>query len=127
MADTKRFPMVAAMTLFTEDLVAAKAFYALLLEDDPIHEDEASCVYKVGQTMLNLLRTEAVPELIDPLEMAQPSVRAVYTLPVEDVDAEVTRLQAAGITLVNGPMDRPWGIRTASVRDPSGHVWELAA
>ena len=25
-----------------------------------------------------------------------------------------------------GPMDRPWGIRTASFRDPGGHIWEIA-
>jgi uncharacterized glyoxalase superfamily protein PhnB len=23
-------------------------------------------------------------------------------------------------------MDRPWGIRTASFRDPGGHIWEIA-
>jgi lactoylglutathione lyase len=23
-------------------------------------------------------------------------------------------------------MDRPWGIRTASFRDPGGHIWEVA-
>lgn len=31
-----------------------------------------------------------------------------------------------GVTLLNGPTDRPWGIRTASFTDPSGHVWEVA-
>jgi lactoylglutathione lyase len=23
-------------------------------------------------------------------------------------------------------MDRPWGIRTASFRDPTGNIWEIA-
>ena len=41
-------------------------------------------------------------------------------------DAVCARLTARGVTLLNGPMDRPWGIRTASFRDPGGHVWELA-
>ena len=36
------------------------------------------------------------------------------------------RLQDAGIASLNGPMDRPWGIRTASFQDPAGHVWEIA-
>ena len=35
-------------------------------------------------------------------------------------------LAARGVTLLNGPMDRPWGIRTASFTDPSGHIWEIA-
>ncbi len=28
--------------------------------------------------------------------------------------------------LLNGPVDRPWGMRTASFTDPGGHIWELA-
>ena len=35
-------------------------------------------------------------------------------------------LQARGVELLNGPMDRPWGIRTASFRDPGGYIWEIA-
>ncbi|HPM51986.1 MAG TPA: hypothetical protein PK282_07100, partial [Rhodoglobus sp.] len=27
---------------------------------------------------------------------------------------------------LNGPVDRPWGIRTAAFADPAGHVWEIA-
>jgi lactoylglutathione lyase len=30
------------------------------------------------------------------------------------------------VQLLNGPMDRPWGVRTASFRDPGGHIWEIA-
>jgi len=30
------------------------------------------------------------------------------------------------VTPLNGPIDRPWGIRTASFRDPGGHIWEIA-
>jgi len=30
------------------------------------------------------------------------------------------------VTLLNGPMDREWGVRTASFTDPDGHIWELA-
>ena len=29
--------------------------------------------------------------------------------------------------LVNGPIDSPWGLRTAAFADPDGHVWEVAA
>ncbi len=31
-------------------------------------------------------------------------------------------LVARGIQLLNGPMDRPWGIRTASFVDPGGYI-----
>jgi lactoylglutathione lyase len=27
---------------------------------------------------------------------------------------------------LNGPVDRDWGMRTASFTDPDGHIWEIA-
>ena len=50
----------------------------------------------------------------------------VFTIQVDDVDAMCAELTARGVVLLNGPMDRPWGIRTASFRDPGGHIWEIA-
>jgi catechol 2,3-dioxygenase-like lactoylglutathione lyase family enzyme len=52
--------------------------------------------------------------------------RLQFTIPVDDVDERCAELVSRGIVLLNGPMDRPWGIRTASFRDPSGYVWEIA-
>jgi lactoylglutathione lyase len=49
----------------------------------------------------------------------------MLTLPVEDVDATFAELIGRGATPLNGPTDRPWGIRTASFADPSGYIWEL--
>ena len=42
------------------------------------------------------------------------------------MDAVCDDLVARGVRLVNGPMDRPWGPRTACFADPSGHIWEIA-
>ena len=117
-----------AITLVVEDLPAAKAFYGLAFDQDVAFEDEHSAVFRVGATMVNLLRAEAAPELVEPAEVGGPGgVRAVYTVPVEDVDAAAAELAAKGIALLNGPMDRPWGPRTASFRDPAGNVWELSS
>jgi uncharacterized glyoxalase superfamily protein PhnB len=30
------------------------------------------------------------------------------------------------VSLLNGPIDRPWGMRTATFADPDGHIWEIA-
>jgi uncharacterized glyoxalase superfamily protein PhnB len=49
-----------------------------------------------------------------------------FTLSVDDVDAMCAELASRGVTLLNGPLDRPWGIRTASFMDPGGHIWEIA-
>ena len=53
-------------------------------------------------------------------------VRLQLTLGVDDVDLVCARLAERGVALLNGPMDRPWGIRTASFADPGGHIWEIA-
>jgi uncharacterized glyoxalase superfamily protein PhnB len=45
---------------------------------------------------------------------------------VDDVDAMCAELAERGVKLLNGPMDRPWGVRTASFMDPAGHIWEIA-
>ena len=56
----------------------------------------------------------------------EAGARLQFTIEVDDVDAMCAELATHGVELLNGPMDRPWGIRTASFRDPSGHIWEIA-
>jgi len=120
---------IAANTLFVKDLAAAKEFYATAFGGDPIFEDPNSAVFRLGNTLVNLLHESAVPELVEPATHAdrEAGVRLVFTVEVPDVDARVGELAAAGIALLNGPVDRPWGPRTASFRDLDGYVWEIAA
>ena len=117
-----------ALTLFVDDLAVAKAFYSNAFALDGMYEDDTSVVFRFGPTMVNLLRTSAVPELIEPAVAAPSSAgaRLLITLRVDDVDTICAELQARGVTLLNGPVDRPWGPRTASFADPFGHLWELA-
>jgi uncharacterized glyoxalase superfamily protein PhnB len=35
-------------------------------------------------------------------------------------------VQERGVVLLNGPVDRSWGKRTAAFVDPAGAVWEIA-
>lgn len=119
---------IAAITLFVEDLAAAKRFYSDVFQL-PVHfEDDSSAVFKFGDTLVNLLKASEAPALVAPATVATPDagVRFQFTLGVDDVDAIVDELKSRGVELLNGPMDRPWGIRTASFRDPSGHIWEVA-
>ncbi len=117
-----------AITAFVEDLAAAKTFYQNVFELPIEFEDPVSAVFKFGDTLINLLHVSAAPELLAPAQVApqQAGVRQVFTIQVDDVDAICARLTARGVTLINGPMDRPWGIRTASFADPGGHIWEIA-
>ena len=119
---------IFAITLFVEDLQAAKQFYFRVFGLPVDYEDANSAVFKFGGTLINLLKTTAAYELIEPGKVAsrEAGTRFVFTIQVDDVDAMCAELTARGVELLNGPMDRPWGIRTASFVDPGGHVWEIA-
>jgi catechol 2,3-dioxygenase-like lactoylglutathione lyase family enzyme len=119
---------IAAITLFMEDLDEAKRFYGEVFGLAVVFEDENSAVFGFGETLVNLLKASEAPGLVDPAAVAarDAGVRFQFTLEVEDVDAMAEELKRRGVELVNGPIDRPWGIRTASFRDPGGHIWEIA-
>jgi catechol 2,3-dioxygenase-like lactoylglutathione lyase family enzyme len=120
---------IAAITLFVEDLAAAKRFYGDAFGLPVHYEDDNSAVFLFGGTMVNLLDAGQAPPLVAPAAVASPEagVRFQFTLGVDDVDATCADLRARGVELLNGPIDRPWGIRTASFRDPGGHIWEIAS
>ena len=119
---------INAITLFVEDVATAKAFYLKVFGGPVVFEDADSAVFKIGGTLVNLLQTDAARGLIAPAQVArrEAGARAQLTITVDDVDAMCAELVRRGVTLLNGPMDRPWGIRTASFADPGGHIWEIA-
>lgn len=119
---------IFAITLFTEDLNKAKKFYESVFDLSLVFEDENSAVYKIGDTLINLLKATAAGELVAPATVGSSAdgARLVFTIHVDDVDAMCKKITSQGVELLNGPMDRPWGIRTASFKDPGGHIWEIA-
>ena len=119
---------IFAITLFTEDLELSKEFYKKVFGLPIDFEDPDSAVFKFGDTMVNLLKITEADELIAPAKVAnrESGSRFVFTISVDDVDAMCVELISRGVKLLNGPMDRPWGIRTASFMDPAGHIWEIA-
>ena len=119
---------IMAITLFTEDLKRSKEFYTGVFGLPVHYEDEDSAVFLFGETMVNVLRVSNAPELIDPAPVGGPDAgaRSQFTIWADDVDAVCDELAKRGVMLINGPMNRPWGIRTACFADPSGHLWEIA-
>ena len=119
---------IEAITLFIDDVQRSKDFYSNVFGADVIHEDEVSVVFRFENTAINLLQSKAAPELISPAPVADQASgsRYQFTIGVEDVDTVCAELDQRGVHLLNGPMDRPWGIRTASFTDPDGHIWEIA-
>jgi catechol 2,3-dioxygenase-like lactoylglutathione lyase family enzyme len=116
------------VTLFVEDVPSSKAFYQAVFGLDIVYEDDVSAVFKLRNVMINLLQLGQAPELVrpSPVGASDSGVRFMLTIEVDDADLISARLELHGVTLLNGPMDRPWGRRTAAFADPAGNVWEIA-
>jgi catechol 2,3-dioxygenase-like lactoylglutathione lyase family enzyme len=119
---------VGAITLFVEDPKRSKAFYEKVFDLSPVYEDEDATAFAFENTIVNLLRAPAAHELIAPAVVAggEGGSRLQLTIFVDDADAACAELATRGATLLNGPIDRAWGMRTAAFSDPDGHIWEVA-
>lgn len=47
------------------------------------------------------------------------------SIEVDDLDAVLRRIEAAGVPLVYGPVVEPWGVRRFFVRDPLGRLLNI--
>jgi lactoylglutathione lyase len=119
---------VGAITLFVEDPRRSQSFYEEVFALPVIWEDEDSAVFRFENTLVNLLKVSAARDLIEPGSVAsrEAGSRFQLTIWVDDADAVSAELAKRGVELLNGPMNREWGVRTASFTDPDGHIWEIA-
>lgn len=119
---------VGAITLFVEDPRRSQSFYEEVFDLPVIWQDEDSAVFQFENTIVNLLKTPAARDLIEPGAVAdrETGSRFQLTIWVEDADAVSAELATRGVELLNGPLNREWGVRTASFTDPDGHIWEIA-
>ena len=119
---------IGAITLFVEDPQRSKTFYQNVF-GLPVHfEDQNSVVFKFESVLINLLRIQEAHDLIGPALVADRDAgsRFQFTIRVGDTDAVCSELGKRGVELLNGPVNRAWGPRTASFMDPDGHIWEIA-
>lgn len=118
---------ISAISLFVEDLPAARAFYVEVFEAPVVYEDANCAVFKFDSVLINLLKVENAPEIIAPGVVAprEAGSRFQISIWVPDVDAVAAQLGLRGVTILQGPLDRPWGVRTLNFVDPAGHSWEV--
>ncbi|MBZ9937340.1 VOC family protein [Mesorhizobium sp. BR1-1-16] len=119
---------IEVVTLFVDDIAAAKQFYCDVFTTEILMEDDQSALLSFSGAIVNLLAASNASTLVEPLPVApaKAGTRAMFTVRVDDVRQTCARLTEKGVTILNGPIDRPWGRRTAAFADPSGHVWEVA-
>jgi catechol 2,3-dioxygenase-like lactoylglutathione lyase family enzyme len=118
---------ISAMSLFVEDLGAAKAFYQEVFGVAVVYEDANSVAVRFDNLIVNLLRVENAREIVSPgaVGPSDSGSRFQLSIWVPDVDAVCAQLQKLGVKLLAGPVNRPWGMRTANFVDPAGHSWEV--
>lgn len=119
---------IGAITLFVENPERSKTFYQDVF-GLPVHfEDQNSVVFKFDNLLINLLKMQAAHDLITPAVVAgrEAGSRFQFTIWVDNTDAVCLELGKRGVQLLNGPVNREWGPRTASFTDPDGHIWEIA-
>jgi catechol 2,3-dioxygenase-like lactoylglutathione lyase family enzyme len=49
------------------------------------------------------------------------------SIEVDDIEAVLARVKAAGLPIEYGPVDEPWGVRRFYVRDPFGKLVNVLA
>ena len=126
--DVALLTSVGAITLFVEDRERSKSFYERVFDVPLLYEDEDAAAFGFDDMIVNLLVVGAAHELIDPAPVGRRDAGSRFQLTtwVEDADAVCAELTRRGVELLNGPMNREWGVRTAAFADPDGHVWEVA-
>jgi catechol 2,3-dioxygenase-like lactoylglutathione lyase family enzyme len=120
---------VGAITMFIDDTQRSKAFYEQVFGAKAVYEDKDAVAFEFENMVVNMLGVPAADELIAPAPVGDADAprRFQLTIWVQDTDAVCEQLAAHGVELLNGPMDRAWGMRTAAFTDPDGHIWEVAA
>jgi catechol 2,3-dioxygenase-like lactoylglutathione lyase family enzyme len=119
---------MSVITLFAEDMPRTKSFYQDVFGLQVLFASENQVVFKLQNLVVNLTDASDPLALIAPAAVGsrQAGPRFQLVIQVDDVDAACAELARHGVTLLNGPQDRPWGVRTASFTDPAGHIWEVS-
>lgn len=111
--------------LYVRDLDESIGFYRDLLGLPLKLRDVEYAEFATEGTRLGLYPRSRLPQLIG-MEGRDPGPGGEILFLVDDVDAWAGRLREAGVRVLTGPVDRPWGHRTVHLQDPDGHVVELA-
>jgi catechol 2,3-dioxygenase-like lactoylglutathione lyase family enzyme len=103
----------------TEHVAAAAAFYRDLLGLELLMDHGWLATYGSSETMRVQVGIASeggsgtpVPDL---------------SIEVDDVEAALARMRAAGVPIAYGPADEPWGVRRFYVRDPFGRLVNILA
>jgi len=117
---------IFAMTLVVGDLERSTAFYREVFGLPPLDEEEDLAILGF-KNMFVALRMDPAhqPPGREVLALADKGV-GQYSIRVEDIDAVRAELGEHGVTVISGPADREWGMRTLTFADPDGYIWQIS-
>jgi catechol 2,3-dioxygenase-like lactoylglutathione lyase family enzyme len=127
---TQSLKSVNVITLFVEDPLRSKEFYERIFDVAGVDEGHGTVIFQFDNVFLRLLRRgEAEEEMLGQVSVAHPRAGTTVQLgfAVDDAAAFCTELSERGVSIVYGPVDRPWGRRNAAFADPDGHVWQFGS
>jgi catechol 2,3-dioxygenase-like lactoylglutathione lyase family enzyme len=118
---------IGAINLIVGDLERATTFYREVFGLSPQQEDDDTSMFRFKETYVFLQRGAAHQDSPsdETLGLAKTGV-GQYAIIVQDVDAVRAELDQRGVTVISGPADRAWGMRTMTFADPGGYTWEIA-
>ena len=114
--------------LVVEELERSLAFWRDVIGLPLAHRAAGYAQFQTGATRIALITRAGLGEALGRELVPVPRDAAGFEIgfKVDDVDTAFRELVAAGAQAAVPPTDRPWGQRTAYVRDPDGHWVELA-
>lgn len=111
--------------LYVEDVERSVAFYRDVIGVPHKLTGDGYAEFATENVKLGLFAREKLSDLTgDASRPGGPTAEILFL--IDDVDAEAERLRAAGVRVLTGPVDRPWGHRTIHVADPDGTIIEFA-
>jgi catechol 2,3-dioxygenase-like lactoylglutathione lyase family enzyme len=116
------------VVLVVADVDRALEFYVGVLGLELGHRSGPFAQLATGATRVALYERSAMAETLG-RSLVEPSDDAIafeLGFKVLDCDAAFAELLSRGAAGAVAPSDRAWGQRTAYVRDPDGHLVELA-
>lgn len=116
------------VVLVVDDLDRSLAFYVELLGLPLGHRSGPYAQLATGRTRLSLYERSAMADTLGtPLRAPDADAPAFEIgFKVRNVDVSYVELVGRGAESAVAPITRPWGQRTAYLRDPDGHLVELA-
>ena len=117
---------IGAINLVVADLERCKSFYQDVFGLPLQHADEDTAMFRFQDTYVFLQRGAGQPTgpSADALGLAQQGV-GQFVIFVEDADAVRDELNQHDVSMISGPADREWGMRTLTFADPGGYTWEI--